>query len=136
MATTAAGVVCLTLCAILLPGCDQSADVDVTGTWSANQEFVQDSEPGFDPDDATISFAGNGKWKASDGCNGLGGTYDVDGTGWSFESGPHTAKGCVNGYVPYDLLLEDAERVDREDDVLVFYDDSDAALLALTLVKN
>jgi heat shock protein HslJ len=93
---------------------------DLIGTWRPT--FIK----GFTkldstrPDAATVTFGDDGAWHGSDGCNGVGGTYDADAGDISVKSGEQTAIGCDN--VPnIDVLGESAHfRVSGK--VLILYD--------------
>ncbi|GAA3624936.1 hypothetical protein GCM10022223_47540 [Kineosporia mesophila] len=61
----------------------------------------------------------DGDWKASDGCNGQRGTYDLtaDGT-FEMDSGASTEIGCAN--VPHVDVMDGATQVRVDGDTLIF----------------
>lgn len=74
------------------------------------------------PKAATITFGKDGKWHGSDGCNGIGGSYDADPGKLSVDSGPSTAIGCDN--VPNAEALTNSAHFRVADAVLTLYDDN------------
>jgi hypothetical protein len=70
--------------------------------------------------DAVVTFDAAGRWSGSDGCNRLGGTYQVDPSG-AFKGtldGVHTLIGCAN--VPNDDVMRTATRATGGDAELTF----------------
>jgi len=60
--------------------------------------------------DAYLQFDADGDWSGSDGCNGLGGSYEISADGsFSAQAGPQTEIGCAN--VPTAGLLVQAQQV-------------------------
>ncbi|MBT0768761.1 META domain-containing protein [Kineosporia sp. J2-2] len=101
---------------------DQGVRDDVLGTW-----YPWDI-PGYTTDefgmqtfrDASITFSDDGTWKGSDGCNGLGGTYEVTVEGGFTATPPEatTMIGCAN--VPNVTVLTTATQVEKRGEELVF----------------
>jgi heat shock protein HslJ len=69
---------------------------------------------------ATITFGDNGKWRGSDGCNGIGGTYGADPGEISVKSGPSTLIWCEN--VPHVGVLGKSAHFRVSGTVLTLYD--------------
>jgi heat shock protein HslJ len=93
----------------------------LTGTWRPTfiKDFAKLDSTRKDP--ATITFGGDGKWRGSDGCNGIGGTYDTDPGEISVKStGVTTAMWCEN--VPHVDVLEKSAHFRVSGTVLTFYD--------------
>jgi heat shock protein HslJ len=84
---------------------------------------------GFDPSklslshsrNAAVTFRGDGRWRGTDGCNGIGGTYSAsnDGTITADDSGATTDIGCDN--VPNRAVLARAARFTIDGRSLTFY---------------
>jgi len=70
---------------------------------------------------ADVSFAADGQWRGSDGCNGLGGTYkaDDDGSFTAEADGATTMQWCSN--VPNAGVIGGAGRFTIDDRTLVLY---------------
>jgi heat shock protein HslJ len=93
----------------------------LTGTWRPTfiKDFAKLNSTRNDP--ATITFGGDGKWRGSDGCNGLGGTYDADPGEIRVEAGGvTTAMWCEN--VPNDDVLRKSAHFRVSGTVLTLYD--------------
>jgi heat shock protein HslJ len=90
------------------------------GTWRPT--FIKDFAKldSTRPDPATVTFGDNGKWRGSDGCNGLGGTYDADPGEISVKSGLTTAIWCEN--VPHLAVLGKSTHFRVSGTVLTLYD--------------
>jgi heat shock protein HslJ len=91
------------------------------GTWRPT--FIKDYAKldSARPDPATLTFSDDGKWRGSDGCNGIGGTYDADPGEISAKTGgPTTAMWCEN--VPNDELLGKSAHFRVSGTVLTLYD--------------
>lgn len=90
---------------------------NLVGTWIPEEGF-QDL-PAEALERSYVAFAQDGTWKGSDGCNGLGGTYRLQGdfTFAAQQGGRDLVKcaGVQNG----DLLIQ-ATKVDMSDDSLTF----------------
>lgn len=120
----------ITVVAVVLTGCGSDDEAVTTGT-TIQQEILGEWYP-WDiseyspstPDDptfgkASITFEGDGTWSGSDGCNGLGGEYELSGDG-VFKSSPpgvQTAIGCAN--VPNDRVLNDSTKAEIVHGMLV-----------------
>lgn len=93
---------------------------DLVGTWRPT--FIKDFSKldNSRPKGATITFADDGKWSGSDGCNGIGGTYDADPGEISVESGYQTLIGCDN--VPNGEALNKSAHFRVRGTVLTLYD--------------
>jgi heat shock protein HslJ len=73
-------------------------------------------------DNADVRFAADGRWRGSDGCNGLGGPYKATDAGAITAEpggGGTTAMWCNN--VPNDAVLDNATRFTIVGRSLVFY---------------
>jgi len=83
------------------PGVDPVATdpADLIGTWRPT--FIKSAPRS--PTPPNITFEKDGKWHGSDGCNGVGGTYDADPGKISAEAGPSTMIWCNN--VPHVEVL-------------------------------
>ena len=92
----------------------------LTGTWRPT--FIKDFAKldSSRPDPAIVTFGGDGKWRGSDGCNGLSGTYRADPGEISVKSGPTTALWCEN--VPHIEVLRKAAYFRVSGTVLTLYD--------------
>jgi hypothetical protein len=80
------------------------------GTWRPVRVdgFPRLQEPR--PEEPLLTFAANGKWSGSDGCNSLGGTFTVTAEGgFSSVARGHRLAGCVN--VPHGGLLAETAKV-------------------------
>jgi heat shock protein HslJ len=90
------------------------------GTWRPT--FVKDFTKldSTRPNAATITFGDDGKWRGSDGCNGIGGTYDADLGEISVKSGPQTQIWCEN--VPHVEVLGKSAHFRVGGTVLTLYD--------------
>jgi len=67
-----------------------------------------------------ITFTSDGRWRGSDGCNAIGGTYSAGDDGSiSTASGYQTLIGCIN--VPNSEVLERAARFAIDGRSLTFY---------------
>jgi heat shock protein HslJ len=67
-----------------------------------------------------ITFTSDGRWRGTDGCNGIGGTYSASDDGSiSADAGPQTLIGCIN--VPNSTVLDRATRFAIDDRSLTFY---------------
>ncbi len=76
---------------------------------------------------AYVSFAADGMWTGSDGCNGAGGRFAVGPGGeWLSTSGPSTLIGCANS--PVTSWASTAGRVALDGAALVFLDAHGAVL--------
>jgi heat shock protein HslJ len=95
---------------------------DLIGTWRPTfiKDFamVDSTRHRYHP--ATVTFGDDGEWHGSDGCNGIGGTYDADPGDISVESGPQTVIGCDN--VPNANVLGESAHFRVSDKVLTLYD--------------
>jgi heat shock protein HslJ len=93
---------------------------DLIGTWRPT--FVKDFAKldSTRPKNATITFGDDGKWRGSDGCNGIGGTYDADPGEISVKSGPTTAMWCEN--VPNVEVLGKSAHFRVAGTILTLYD--------------
>lgn len=91
--------------------------------------------PEFDRATAEITFAEDGSWHASDGCNDLEGDYDLGDDGdFSASSGSTAGAGCVNGgNVPYDQLLARTDHVTFDHGAASFVDADGETLLSLVM---
>ena len=91
------GLLCAATLAVLLAGCGGPDNTQLVGTW---RPFEVDKKvvnvPGH-PSVQPIAFAEDGTWKASNGCDVLTGSYDleVDGT-FSGEKNAGAAAPCAN----------------------------------------
>ena len=70
-----------------------------------------------------ITFTSNGRWRGSDGCNGIGGTYSAsdDGSISVDASGPQTMCGGPEYNVPHRAVLERVARFAIDGRSLTFY---------------
>jgi heat shock protein HslJ len=93
---------------------------DLIGTW--RPIFIKDfaKVDSTRPDLATVTFGDDGEWHGSDGCNGIGGTYDADPGDISVQSGVQTLIGCDN--VPNANVLGASTHFRVSDKVLTLYD--------------
>jgi hypothetical protein len=92
--------------------------VQIVGTWKP--VWIAGFERGFGSTPAVVTFDAAGRWSGSDGCNRLGGTYQVDPSG-VFKAtldGVHTLIGCAN--VPNDDVMRTARRATGGDAELTF----------------
>jgi heat shock protein HslJ len=76
---------------------------DLIGTWRT--VFIKSDIKlnGSRPRATTITFEKDGRWRGSDGCNGIGGTYEADPGEISVKAGPQTEMWCDN--VPHVEVL-------------------------------
>jgi heat shock protein HslJ len=75
-----------------------------------------------------LSFNGRDRWSGSDGCNDIGGTYRVDGSGVDLLTFGSTAVGCPSGHPDFEPI-EGAARIELRNDQLVF-STSDGTVIA------
>ncbi len=121
-----------TIALLAAMGCGSPETIDLTGRWIPESVPSEEWGPNFQPSKAAIEFNDEGRWKASDGCNQLEGTYTVDGEDFqSPPSGNFAGVGCVGGEVPYDRLLPKVSSVKMSGEKLEFLDDSGSLLLRL-----
>lgn len=68
----------------------ESFDEQVVGVWESDEEG-----------DPYLEFTDEGRVNGTDGCNGLGGTYEIDGESALVELGPSTLVACegVDGWL-------------------------------------
>ena len=84
-----------------------------------------------------LHFDGNGRWTGADGCNDLGGSYDIGTTGAfhaSAEGG--TTVRCDPPFFPTTGIVRSTARIVRNDDELTFVDTSDRVVALYVLVPN
>lgn len=119
------------------PGVDPVASdpADLIGTW--RHTYIRSSTP---PDSKvthrqspTLTFEKDGKWHGSDGCNGVGGTYDADPGKISAEAGPSTAIWCNN--VPHVEVLTASAYFRSTGTALTLYDASWTQLASYSRVR-
>jgi heat shock protein HslJ len=93
---------------------------DLIGTWRPT--FIKDFAKidSTRPHPATVTFGDDGEWHGSDGCNGIGGTYDADPGDISVRSGAQTLIGCDN--VPNAEVLGESAHFRVSGEVLSLYD--------------
>lgn len=120
--------------ALVLAGCGEEtvttgadARESIQGTWYPLQIAGYSVQPEFEESyaEAFLEF-GDGEWTGSDGCNGMSGSYELDGAG-AFEGGAgvSTKIGCAN--VPHSRVLEEATTVRVDGETLVFSDGDEIA---------
>lgn len=80
---------------------------------------------------AFVQFDDDGTVMLSDGCNGGQGTWSLDESGFSAETGPHTEMYC-DGYVDTHTWLATTRSVQFEDGLLVLLGDSGSTIGRLT----
>ncbi len=93
----------------------------IDGRWLP--EGTESSDEWSEADRPHASFLASGRWRGSDGCNGLGGTWSLDEvTGqWLSSNGGQTEIGCNN--VDVATMVAVAVAVGLDGDDLVFFDD-------------
>lgn len=107
------------LTALALSGC-MPAGIPVpatpeslVGTWSLDEMFASPEQP-------FVSFARDGSWSASDGCNRVSGDWNLGPKGSLIvTSGPQTSSACDGAPLPAAVLA--ADRVDIRNDILVLH---------------
>jgi heat shock protein HslJ len=92
---------------------DAAEPASVVGTWS------QDA-----PGEPHLAFTESGGVEGSDGCNGLGGTYTVDGDQVSVELGLSTMMACVG----VDTWLHNIASATFDGDTMTVFDSSGAEI--------
>lgn len=104
------------------PGVDPTATspAALIGSWRPTyvRSFTKLDKIGRDA--PTITFGDDGQWHGSDGCNGIGGTYDAGPGKLHAEAGPQTAIGCDN--VPNGEVLVGSAHFRVSGTVLTLYD--------------
>jgi heat shock protein HslJ len=98
----------------------RTAPAELLGTWQPT--FIKGSTEVNKPNPKApnITFADDGQWRGSDGCNGIGGTYDADPGEISAQSGPQTMIGCHN--VPHVEVLAESTHFRVNGTTLALYD--------------
>ncbi len=95
---------------------------ELIGTW--RPIFLKPTTPSSPnitpPQNPTIRFEKDGKWHGSDGCNGVGGTYEADPGKIRAEAGPSTMMWCNN--VPHVEVLTASHYFRITGPTLTFYD--------------
>ncbi|THG31746.1 META domain-containing protein [Naasia lichenicola] len=99
------------------------ARAQLLGRWVPTDE-------GASPD-AFVQFDDDGTVTLSDGCNGGEGTWTLEGTTFTAETGPHTEMFC-DGYVDTHTWLSTARSIGFEDGELVLADADGASIGRLT----
>lgn len=103
----AALVAAVSTCLLILTGCattpaPQSSttpqSASIVGTWvpatpAPSTEAASAEQPYLDFDES-------GTWSASDGCNRVNGTWELDGDSITTTSGPHTLMACAGAALP------------------------------------
>jgi heat shock protein HslJ len=84
-----------------------------------------------------LHFDGRGRWSGADGCNDLGGSYDLSSTGafHAISEGGTTVR-CDPPFFPTTGILSSTARVERHDDQLAFVDADDKVVATYALVPN
>lgn len=112
---------------------DDANDATLEGTWEPQRVPSVELPEGFDLGSVLITFDSKGDWAAYDGCNKLQGDYSLADDG-SFEAGSNSVgTGCVNGQLPYDVLLPQVSKVrfESDDDVAILEDGRGESLITL-----
>ncbi|TFC50403.1 MULTISPECIES: META domain-containing protein [unclassified Cryobacterium] len=98
----------------------------LVGTWVLEETFDSPEQP-------YISFVQDNTWSASDGCNRVQGTWEVDSDGTlTTTSGPQTMMACPGAQLP--LAVTRGTRVEVDGDTLVIHSSFDST--ATTLVRS
>lgn len=133
-ATRALGAVVALLTALALSGCmaagipAPATPESLVGTWSLDGTFTSPEQP-------FVSFARDGSWSASDGCNHVSGDWDLSPDGaLSVTSGPQTSSACDGAPLPGAVLA--AARVDIRNDTLVLHGSRSADVTELVRSKD
>jgi heat shock protein HslJ len=124
--------------ALLLAGCAGTGEPDEDDTPSATAQ-----EPSFegrwqadDPEGAFLEFdpvdEDGGTLTGSDGCNGVGGEFFVDGSTARIDRAPGTLKGCTG----VDTWLKDVATVVLDGDTMTVQDSEGEDLGTLTRAED
>jgi heat shock protein HslJ len=106
---------------LVLAGCAAGGSDEVSpsphpgllvGTWMIDAEFDSPEQP-------FLTFAPDNSWVASDGCNRVRGTWELDASGdLTTTAGPHTLMACDGAQLPTAIELATGVETDG-DDVLI-----------------
>jgi heat shock protein HslJ len=98
----------------------------LVGTWVLDRSFDSPEQP-------YVSFVPDNTWSASDGCNRVQGTWEVDADGTlRTTSGPQTMMACDGAQLP--LAVSRGTRVEVDGDTLVIHSSFDST--ETTLVRS
>ncbi|WP_110589740.1 META domain-containing protein [Microbacterium suaedae] len=92
------------------------------------QDYVGATFASTEQGEPYLTFADDGTYSGSDGCNGLNGTYEVEGEELLLEPGLMTQKACPD----IDTWLHNAAQVQLDGDTLIVYDAADAEIGSLS----
>jgi heat shock protein HslJ len=85
----------------------------------------------------SLHFDGHATWSGADGCNNVGGLYNLGPTGaFQISSSGGTTVQCDPPLFPTVDILKSAARVSRRDNVLSFLDAGDKVIATYALVPN
>lgn len=99
----------LSACASNGPGARSAVEASaILGTWTVDATFASPEQP-------FVDFAEDGTWSASDGCNRVLGTWELetDGT-MTTTAGPSTLIACDGAQLPLAVALVDYVQLDGE----------------------
>ena len=101
---------------------------NLVGTWTIDKTFDAPEQP-------YISFLRNGTWSASDGCNRVRGTWEVEHDGkLSTTSGPQTMMACDGAQLP--LAVSKADRVEVRGKSLILHSSFDSTETTLVRARD
>ena len=123
---------------LALTGCSAASDPTATnaagsvksgalvGTWVIDHTFDSPEQP-------FVSFVQDNTWSASDGCNRVRGTWEIDDSGtFSTTSGPQTMMACDGAQLP--LAVTQGTSVTVDGDALVIHSSFDST--TTTLIRS
>ena len=96
----------------------------LVGVWTLDETFADAPEQPY------IAFVQDNTWSASDGCNRVQGTWEVEADGTiTTTSGPQTRMACDGAQLP--VAVFQAERVSVDGDTLVIRSSGDSTVTTL-----